>query len=109
MCDHKNRNKLDNRRSNLRICTSSQNHQNSRARAKRAKIHSRFKGVCWDKENNKWRVGLRLNYKAVDVGRFTDEIEAAKAYDEAARKAFGEFALTNFVNGRINDLCFARP
>lgn len=92
-CDHVNHNGLDNQRHNLRICTCSQNHQN------RISKHgtSRFKGVSWDKERQRWSVQIKVREKSLHPGRFKSEIEAAKAYDEAAKKHFGEFARTNFV------------
>lgn len=92
--DHKDRNKLNNQRSNLRVCTRSQNLMNSK---KRVNGHSKFKGV------HVWTDGKSKYYKAqIHVGGkriakcfpFTPEgeIHAAKAYNELAKKHFGEFA-----------------
>lgn len=91
--DHKNHNTLDNRRDNLRVCTNSQNHQN---RLSHKNSISKYKGVCWLKTQKKWVAGIELNGRKTHLGCFTDETEAAKAYDEAAKKLFGEFAHLNF-------------
>ena len=90
--DHINHNGLDNRRSNLRICTRSENLANLRNLKKTKASMSRFKGVDWHAERNRWRVRIANKH----IGRFKDEIEAAKAYDRAAVAMFGEFANTNF-------------
>jgi len=90
--DHINGNGLDNRKDNLRFCTSSQNYQNSR---KRKNCSSKYKGVWWHKQSKKWQTGIVLNYKNYHLGYFTNEIEAAKAYDLTAAEFFGEFARLN--------------
>jgi len=90
--DHIDGNGLNNRRSNLRICTQRQNVYNSRPKGK----SSRYKGVCRDKSKNRWVVYVRHNGRNHYVGRFRDEIEAARAYDRKAYELFGEFAWLNF-------------
>jgi transposase len=62
----------------------------------RGRGSSRFVGVSWDKCNRCWIVHISSNGKQRHVGCFKDEIAAARAYDEAARQAFGEFATPNF-------------
>ena len=91
--DHINHDNLDNRRANLRICTPSQNQANTK---KRPGCSSRFKGVSWEKRECKWQAYIKVNGKQRNLGHFTDEQDAARAYDEAARQMFGEFALCNF-------------
>jgi hypothetical protein len=91
--DHVNGNGLDNRRENLRCATSEQNRRNS---AKRADASSRYKGVHWHKRDAKWEAQIMLNRRSVFLGNFSDEAAAARAYDRAAVKMFGEFARTNF-------------
>lgn len=90
--DHINGNGLDNRRSNLRLAIGNQNHRNKRKQPGKS---SQYKGVCWFAARNKWKASITVNYKQMFLGDFDDEIEAAKAYDEAARRLFGEFALLN--------------
>lgn len=96
--DHINRDKLDNRRENLRIATGSQNQHNKAAilLRKGKETSSVYKGVSWNRKKRKWWVGIAVNGKTIHVGRFNDEVEAAKAYDEAARRLHGEFACLNF-------------
>jgi len=91
--DHRNGNRLDNRRSNLRVCTQKQNTHNSRPKGK----SSRFKGVCYDKARGQWMAPVRSpDGKDIHTGRFDDEVEAAKAHDRLARELHGEFAYLNF-------------
>jgi len=93
--DHIDHDGLNDRRSNLRVCTQRQNLYNSRPKGK----SSRFKGVCWDKARKRWVVYIRHGGRTRFVGHFTDEIEAAKAYDRAAAELFGEYAYLNFPVG----------
>ncbi len=90
--DHRDHNTLDNRRSNLRVCTRSQNLQNKRPQGG----VSEYKGVRWHTQIRRWHARIKLNGKRTSLGCFTDEVKAAKAYDKAAREMFGEFACTNF-------------
>ena len=90
--DHINNNGLDNRRANLRGITEAQNRFN---RCKRAKASSKFKGVCWHKLSERWMVNISANKHRIFLGYFDDEVKAAKAYDEAAKKYHGEFARLN--------------
>jgi len=91
--DHKNHNGLDNRRANLRNVTPAQNNYNSRLGMNRGR--SKYKGVKWCEYHKKWRVVICHNGKNIHIGYFDSEIEAAKAYDEAAKKYRGEFAALN--------------
>lgn len=93
--DHINRNRLDNQRHNLRTCTRAQNHMNMFKM--RPKTTSRYKGVSRRKCNNKkiWQVFIKFNGKSRYVGIFAIEEDAARAYNKAATKYFGEFALLN--------------
>jgi len=95
LVDHINHNGLDNRKANLRLATRTQNSWNRR-KPKIPNCTSRFKGVGWHKGNKKWSTKICFNGKRKTIGYFADEIEAAKAYDKAAKKYHKEFALLNF-------------
>jgi len=91
--DHIDRNGLNNRRSNLRLCSAAQNACNSGSARGSS---SKYKGVCWNKREGKWVASIRFKNKLHLMGYFTDEIAAAKAYDKSASEFFGEFAYLNF-------------
>ncbi len=93
--DHINGNGLDNRRCNLRFCTHRQNCMNQ---LPQKETSSQYKGVCWDKQYNKWRVVIKDETRMVFLGLYDSEIKAAKIYDKAAKELFGEFANLNFKN-----------
>ena len=92
--DHKNGNGLDNRKENLRETTNSKNKMN--VPKQRGNYTSKYKGVCMPKNYTKWRATIYLNRRAKHLGYFENEIDAARAYDKAAREMFGDLALTNF-------------
>jgi len=94
--DHIDGNGLNNIKSNLRFCTSTQNKQNGRSYKNST---SKYKGVSWHRSGQKWQARIRLNGKQVYIGVFNDEAEAARAYDCKAEKLFGEFARLNFKKG----------
>ena len=93
ICDHKNHNGLNNRKSNLRICTIRQNARNRQARTG---CSSGYKGVYWSKRYKKWRARISFECRRIHLGNFFDEIKAALAYDDKAAELFGEFACLNF-------------
>ena len=88
--DHKNLDRLDNRRVNLRICTKTENLRNV---FKRANNKSGFKGV--HQVGKKWRAYIRVNSIAKHIGMFETKLKAAEAYNNVAKKYFGEYALIN--------------
>jgi hypothetical protein len=57
---------------------------------------SRFKGVTWDKRANKWLAQIVVKGQGRSLGRYLDETDAARAYDRAAREAWGSYARCNF-------------
>lgn len=92
--DHINHNKLDNQGCNLRIATRSQNQHN---KLKQGNTSSKYKGVSWINAFGKWQTKITLHDKSIHIGLFTDEIEAAKAYNTKAVELFGEFAYLNEI------------
>jgi hypothetical protein len=91
--DHINSKTLDNRRSNLRICTPTENRRNQRRSSKNS---SGFKGA--DRHQGKWRARITVNYSSRHLGCFSSPVDAALVYDKAALEFFGQFARINFPN-----------
>ena len=91
--DHINQNKLDNRKSNLRLCSHSQNGIN---KYKQSNNSSGFKGVCFNKRRQKFMAFINKDKKRTYIGYFETAEEAGKAYDKKAKELFGEFACLNF-------------
>lgn len=92
--DHKDGNKLDNRKKNLRVCTNAENCRN-RNRYKGSTNISGNKGVYWHKQNKKWVVMIKVNQKIYYLGSFDRKEDAVSVYNNAAKKYFGEFAKLN--------------
>ena len=87
LTDHKDGNGLNNIRSNLRDATQRQNSRN----VKSAYGVSKYKGVHWDKQKNKWRASIRIDGRLKCLGRYYNEEDAANAYNVAAKSEFGDF------------------
>lgn len=98
--DHINGNRLDNRRSNLRLASQLQNTYN--ARKTERKTSSQYKGVYLDKQTSKWVARIRKDGTKVQLGSYDDEALAALAYDIELLKIAGEFARTNFPRSILN-------
>lgn len=93
--DHVDGNGLNNRKSNLRASTHSQNKMNS-GKINREGCRSQFKGLTWIEYRKQWRVRVTKNYQHYYVGYFDSDVEAAGAYDKKALELYGEFAILNF-------------
>jgi hypothetical protein len=91
--DHEDHDGLNNQKRNLRAATMGQNGANMRPQIGRA---SQYKGVWWSTRTRAWHAEVRRDGKKRRLGRFLSELEAAYAYDAAARELFGEFACPNF-------------
>lgn len=92
--DHINGDSLDNRKENLRVASSSQNANNKVKLS--PKNTSGYRGVTWDKHSQKWMAQIYKNNKRTNLGRFDTKEEAAKVFDSAAKKMYGEF------HGKLN-------
>ena len=93
MLDHRNRNRLDNRKINLRFCNKSQNSANAKLNIKNS---SGFKGVCRH-TSGKWVAYVSRNSQQIYIGLFNSADQAAKAYNNSAKKLYGDFALLNKI------------
>ena len=87
--DHVNGNRLDNRRANIRACSRTQNNRNKPVQKNNL---TKFKGVCFRPEKNRWRALIMANRKRVELGLFKTAEEAHAAYCAAAKKYHGEYA-----------------
>ena len=92
--DHADNNGLNNHRANLRLCTPGQNQAKKRLRPSATSV---FRGVYYDRRHSSWRAIIQHKGKQYYLGYFSNEIEAAHAYDAAAARLFGEFARPNFA------------
>ena len=92
--DHINNDTMDNRSANLRAATTAQNSYNRKKLSRQCS--SKYKGVWWHKSSLKWQTRIVFEKKRIHLGTFKNEIDAARAYDEAAKKYHGEFACLNF-------------
>jgi hypothetical protein len=91
--DHRDNNGLNNMRSNLRTATHNQNQHNQSAYRSSS---SPYVGVGWNVRHSKWQVQISINGRNQWLGYFTNETEAAHAYDRAAIELHGKFARVNF-------------
>jgi len=91
--DHADGNRSNNCRANLRVCTHSENQRNMR---KQRGARSQFKGVYYNPQRHTIFAQLFVDGRSRRLGRFENEVDAARAYDHAAVEAFGEFARVNF-------------
>ena len=90
--DHVNRDKLDNRKSNLRECTRSQNMMNTTLRSNNT---SGVTGVSYCKQTKKWSAMIKINYKTIWLGRHATLDEAIEVRRNAEKKYFKEYRVSN--------------
>lgn len=100
--DHVNGDGLDNRKSNLRICTRLENMHNRRPQRDSS---SKYKGVYYSKRSECWGAYITVNGKRINLGYFNTEEDAARVVDRAAIEYHGDFARLNFPND--NPLLFS--
>jgi hypothetical protein len=96
--DHRNQNELDNRRSNLRQCNLSQNQGNSHMRRNNT---SGYRGVSRSRNATKWLAQITVHGINKCLGHFDSKVEAARAYNIAAKKHFGKFATLNRISSVV--------
>lgn len=94
--DHQFHQTLDNQKHQLRISNNSQNKANGLKYQRKTGNNTKYKGATWVERDQRWSARIRVKTKCIFLGYYKKDIEAAKAYDEAARKYFGEFAMLNF-------------
>lgn len=89
--DHINGNRLDNRKSNLRLCT---NQENSMNKYENSNNTSGYKGVYFDKNRNKWRASIQYNGKHISsTKRYDTPEDAYRWYIDKSNELFGEFSV----------------
>jgi hypothetical protein len=93
LVDHINRNNLDNRKCNLRVCTAAQNNRNAK---RRIDNKSGYRGVSWHKATRSWVAQISVGGKILYLGKFDNPVDAAIAYDNSCVRLHGDFASLNF-------------
>lgn len=91
--DHRDGDGLNNRRANLRVATRRQNAWNRKIGSANS---SGFKGVCYRSDRSTWLAAITSEGRLIKIGTFSAPEDAARAYDEQARRLFGPFAALNF-------------
>lgn len=98
--DHKNHNRLDNRKENLRYATKSQDLANRRLQLNNK---SGYKGVSWIERDKRWQATIQINGISKYIGFYKTKEEAALAYNKRATSLFGEFAYLNIIKEDNNN------
>jgi hypothetical protein len=102
--DHVNGDGLDNRKSNLQIVSHAENIRKSRVQKNNT---SGFRGVSWHKGDRRWQAFVEVDNIRKYLGSFKNKIDAALAYDQAAKKYFGRFATLNLPDFKASQKRFA--
>lgn len=92
--DHINRNPLDNRRENMRICTQM---ENTRNKTKQSNNTSGIPSVEWQKDANMWRVRVKYLGNKIHIGYFKNKLEAGYVRDQVIMQLHGEYAKTYII------------
>lgn len=92
--DHKDTDKLNCQRNNLRLASHSENSRNKQLQRNNT---SGYKGVSWYKAYGKWEAKIKYNGHTTKLGYFKDSLDAARAYNDAAQELHGDFARLNNV------------
>jgi hypothetical protein len=92
---------LDYRKDNLVVCTVGERQRLLPKR--RVETTSKYRGVSYQKSTGKWRAGIQIEGKTINLGEFASEHDAALAYNKAARKYFGDLAYQNSVGRKMTD------
>lgn len=91
--DHRDGNRLNNTRANLRLCSRTENNRNGPSRGGSSQFKGVYRSRCYGR---KWKASITCNRRQIHLGYFDEEVEAARAYDAAAVRLHGDFARTNF-------------
>jgi hypothetical protein len=94
LIDHRDGDRGNNKWKNLRAATRSQNNRNT---CSRLGSSSKYLGVYWEKQRGKWVAAINIGKRPKVLGCFASEEEAARAYDHAASREYGDFARSNFA------------
>lgn len=92
--DHRDGNTLNNKRINLRVCTHAENLWNQKVSIKGT---SKYRGVYFEKSRLQWSANISSKDRTIHLGRFNNEVDAARAYNEKAKELRGEFAILNVL------------
>ena len=96
---YKNKDKLDNRRSNLEMISTKKSTYRTKGHRNSS---SRYKGVSWHKRNKKWEARINKDYKPFYIGIYKDEDDAGRAYNNKSLEFFGEYAYQNVIGSNNN-------
>jgi len=92
---------LDYRRSNLVVCTLEERQRLLPKR--RVETSSKYRGVSFQKSTGKWRAGIQIDGKTINLGEYDSEQDAALAYNKASREHFGDHAYQNSVGRKLSN------